>query len=126
MPEERGNKTMKVYLQLFLRRIARIICPSVKKTLYAEDELFKGISKSQLICNNSGAWGKREISEASWFESTVLLPFEGLLLKAPIGYREYLERIYGDYMSLPPEEKRISHHSTVIIDLDKSYKEYML
>ena len=36
--------------------------------------------------------------------------FEGNLFKCPVGYKEVLTALYGDYMKLPPEEKRVSHH----------------
>jgi len=36
----------------------------------------------------------------------VLLPFEGRMYYAPAKYEEYLTRVYGDYMKLPPIEKR--------------------
>lgn len=36
----------------------------------------------------------------------VLLAFEGRQYYAPARYVEYLERVYGDYMQLPPLEKR--------------------
>ena len=39
------------------------------------------------------------------------LEFEGHMLKGPKGYHKYLSQLYGDdYMELPPEEKRVSHH----------------
>lgn len=34
----------------------------------------------------------------SWFESTVELPFENTTLPAPVGYKEVLTAIYGNYM----------------------------
>ena len=37
--------------------------------------------------------------------------FEGKFYKIPIGYDEWLRAFYGEYMELPPEEERISHHS---------------
>lgn len=41
----------------------------------------------------------------------VMLEFEGHLLPAPAQYDFLLHRIYGDYMQLPPKEKRkIEHH----------------
>ncbi len=38
------------------------------------------------------------------------LEFEDGLFKAPVNYKECLTNIYGNYMQLPPLEKRVSHH----------------
>lgn len=35
--------------------------------------------------------------------------FEGRSIKNPICYDEYLTRMYGDYMKLPPEDQRVMH-----------------
>jgi lipopolysaccharide cholinephosphotransferase len=58
-------------------------------------------------------WGygiKEKISKKS-FESTVEVQFEDGYYDAPIGYDEYLTNLYGDYLQLPSEEKRVSHHN---------------
>lgn len=55
--------------------------------------------------------------EGAWCETTVDLPFEDLRLMAPAGYVHVLEKIYGDYMTLPPEEKRRPAHSTIEIQI---------
>ena len=44
------------------------------------------------------------------FDRTVNLEFNGKMYPAPVGYHEYLTALYGNYMELPPEEKRVSHH----------------
>lgn len=36
--------------------------------------------------------------------------FEGFKFMIPCGYDEILSTIYGDYMTLPPEERRVAHH----------------
>lgn len=54
--------------------------------------------------------GEKEVLERSWFSDRVLMEFEGEQFYAPIGYNEYLERLFGNYMELPPEEERITHH----------------
>lgn len=45
-------------------------------------------------------------------------------VRVPANFEGYLTKVYGDYMKLPPEEKRVAHHYNEIIDLNKSYKEY--
>jgi len=47
--------------------------------------------------------------ETSAFDETVELDFEDMKLIAPKGYDHCLRQQYGDYMQLPPEEKRIAH-----------------
>ena len=37
--------------------------------------------------------------------------FEGHYVKVMKGYDDYLTTIYGNYMQLPPQEKRITHHA---------------
>lgn len=46
-----------------------------------------------------------------WCSQTVDMEFEGEMLMAPAGWHEILTLVYGDYMALPPEEKRIPSHS---------------
>lgn len=42
--------------------------------------------------------------------SSVDIEFESKTYKTMIGYRDYLERTYGDYMTLPPVEQRVTHN----------------
>lgn len=44
------------------------------------------------------------------FETYKLERFEGNEYKIPVGYHQWLTKVYGNYMKLPPEDKRISHH----------------
>lgn len=44
------------------------------------------------------------------FSAFVKKPFEGKEYSVLIGYDEYLKQLFGDYMQLPPEEKRVTHH----------------
>ena len=58
------------------------------------------------------------------FNQVEYLDFEGYKLPVMKGYKRYLEEIWGDYMKLPPIEKRVAKHDTVLIDLENSYKKY--
>lgn len=50
--------------------------------------------------------------QKEWFDKSVDIEFEGRLFSAPAGYDAVLKTNYGDYMRLPPEEKRVSHHNS--------------
>lgn len=45
----------------------------------------------------------------SWYEDTIDIPFCGVILKGARDYDEYLRFLYGEYMKLPPIEKRKCH-----------------
>lgn len=55
--------------------------------------------------------------EGAWCEHAVDLPFEDTKLMVPAGYEHVLEWIYGDYMTLPPVEKRVPAHSSIAIEI---------
>ncbi|MBQ3625833.1 MAG: LicD family protein, partial [Synergistaceae bacterium] len=60
------------------------------------------------------------------FKSTIEVPFEDTTMRVPVGYDRYLTMDFGDYMTLPPEDKRRSLHieTAKIIDFERSYKYY--
>ena len=53
----------------------------------------------------------RDRFEKDVFTKRVKVEFEGGEYWAPLRYDEYLKGMYGDYMKLPPLEKRITHHT---------------
>ena len=55
-----------------------------------------------------------------FFESTAIGKFENLEVPMPCEFDKILKIIYGDYMQLPPEEKRYNHHS-IFFDPDEAY-----
>ena len=68
-------------------------------------------SDTKLI-GNFTAYSK-VVAEKELFLTTIKVTFEGKKYNAPIGYDKWLRLFYGDYMQLPPEEKRISTHKFV-------------
>lgn len=50
-----------------------------------------------------------------WYKDFYEAEFEGNVYKLPAKYDEYLSFLYGDYLILPPEEARVSHHETDIV-----------
>ncbi|WP_159634895.1 LicD family protein [Sphingobacterium composti Ten et al. 2007 non Yoo et al. 2007] len=74
---------------------------------------------AEMVGNYGGMWGIKEFWPKSWFSGFVLKEFEGLSVRVPAMYNEILVQVYGDYMKLPPLEKRISHHNLAFINIEK-------
>lgn len=51
----------------------------------------------------------KEFFSKSVFEKAVYVKFRDREFPIPIGYKEYLTKMYGNYMKLPPEKDRIYH-----------------
>ncbi len=54
--------------------------------------------------------------EAAWFSEHTTLSFNGRAFPAPAGYDALLRCLYGDYMQLPPEDKRHPEHIAEITE----------
>lgn len=59
------------------------------------------------------------------FDEYVELPFEDTIMRCPRDYDMFLKSLFGDYMRLPPEEAQKPHHEYEVLDLDKSYSDYL-
>ena len=62
----------------------------------------------------STVWGTKKTFNKEWFKTSTDTNFEKKLFKTPIGYKKYLEKVYGDYMKLPKEEDRVGHGETYL------------
>ena len=81
-------------------------------------------SCDRVICHG-GIWGKREICDKSQYGKGKMVKFEDVDVRIPEHDHEYLTQKYDNYMELPPVEKQVSHHDTLFVDLNRSYKEYL-
>lgn len=107
--------------------LIRAIAKNTNKTrlLRALDRTLKhkGSAEEYLTGNFLGRWGKREIVAAHILSSRTTLNFEGHQFYAPLNHDSYLKSVYGDYMTLPPESKRLPAHPALKVNLDQPYKE---
>lgn len=58
------------------------------------------------------------------FENIVFHKFENMDLPIMAGYEDYLTKIWGDYMELPPVEERVAKHDTVYTSVNEPYLKY--
>lgn len=118
------NKSFSSKIKGFvLKCVAKFV--SLEKIIQKRDAMYISQTNESIWANNGGAWGVKEICPASWYGEGVDLVFEGIKVKVPEKYELWLTQVYGDYMKLPPEEKRVTHHYTEVIDTEKSYTEYI-
>ena len=105
--------------------IMKTLYPSINKLVRKREKVYTACKNGAKIANHSGAWGDKEIVPGEWYDSGAELMFEGMQTIGPKCYEKWLTQVYGDYMQLPPVEKRKGHHYTEAVSFDKPYTEYM-
>lgn len=103
----RGSDKLKYSISRVIHYSA-LLCPEflLKNLTLATMKFFSNDAKH--LVNLCGDYGYRErINVDERFEEIL---FEDVLFKVPCCRKEYLTNIYGDYMQLPPLEKRGNKH----------------
>ena len=67
--------------------------------------------KSNYVGCICGSYRDKEILQSGVFNEYIEINFEDTKFMIIKEYNQYLANIYGDYMKLPPEEKRMTHHT---------------
>lgn len=58
------------------------------------------------------AYWERDCTTRRVYEETLRMQFEDIEVNVPVGYKEYLDNLYGkDWMQIPDESKRKTHHN---------------
>ena len=91
----------------------------IQKSLY---RLYTQKSSGDYLLSDSGTFGKQAIWEPCLFQEKLMVPFGSILLPVPLDFDFYLTKCYGQYMSLPPIEDRVSHHDFYIAEACNKYK----
>lgn len=105
-----GSTVFKKYIKYILKPLARIV--GKKRCIDKIEEIINlhPYSESMYVgCVSNGIYGVGERMLKSEFEKSVNVEFEGYIFKTFSCWDSYLKGIYGDYMKLPPIEKRKIH-----------------
>lgn len=84
------------------QRLISILLKKIDKTNYEKS--------SYVACLLWSTYKEKEILPKKMFEEYIDVTFENCSFKAIKDYDIYLRNYYGNYMELPPVEKRIAHH----------------
>lgn len=81
-------------------------------------ELHCSYDDSEMVAFYHRVYGYKERIPKKWIEDRIMHRFESVEVMIPKDYVEYLTHFYGDYMQIPPVEKR-DKHTIDYINLDK-------
>ncbi len=70
--------------------------------------------ESNYIHGSTSYYTDKAVFLREWFDGKRTIEYEGELFSIPSGAEKILTSIYGDYMSLPPENKRTRSHFAVL------------
>ncbi len=104
--ESKFRNTLLKLIKLCSRLISTEKC---KKMLIHHMTKYNKHSTKRIICYG-GRYLLKEVLDSNHIKQRVLHQFEDYQFYIPKDYHEYLTFLYGDYMQLPPKEKRCSEH----------------
>ena len=114
-----GTTKWKAILKTPLVLLGKFV-DSRKIALHIDKVLKKyDVNNNSCVASFLGCYGVREQMPSSFLE-TVQVEFEGHMFPTTKEWDYYLSSLYGDYMELPPENKRIQH-SMIAYYKDKEY-----
>lgn len=112
-----------------LKKIFRLfgIHKRTKKILVKYENLISSYSTetSKIWCNHGNWQGKLEYAPQEQYGSGITMSFEGLEVRIPQKYDEYLTQKYGDWRAELPKEQQVGHHFYEKLDLKNSYRMYI-
>ena len=100
--------------------VPRFLSSSIRKKLLMMDGSFNIEGGSNYCCYH-GSYAGKDYYEKEWFSHFIQTDFCDFKVFIPVGYDEYLSRLYGSYMQLPPVEKQVTHHYHYFLDLNRHY-----
>lgn len=90
-----GHFSVERLRELRRKQIERLYQPDGTETLWSPGGAYKA---------------DKEFFPAQWYRETAEMSFEGESFSVPIDWQKYLSRHYGNFMELPPLEKRQPQH----------------
>ncbi len=108
-------------IQLLFSKILHLLLMLLPKNYFVKKHIMTmrqyENENTNLVANfTQGKWW---VCEKSVFIKTIPIEFEGKFYNAPNDYNKWLKICYNDYMKLPPENERTTHHEYVAYSIIK-------
>ena len=104
-----GKSKLKQYLKPILKLPFAFL--NIRKVCEMIDELAQkyDYEKSEYIGGIVWGYGPQERILKRDYLNSIRMNFENQYFQVPSNYEQYLKQLYGNYMELPPESKRVVH-----------------
>ncbi len=90
-----------------------------KRKVLALRDKTRGFRAEHLYVYGIHDFPAHKLYRKEWFDTSKLLPFEDYQISVHNGVHEYLSTQFGDYMTPPSVEDRVSNHGKYYISLDE-------
>ncbi len=110
-----------------LRRALRIFGFHKRTACYLEEyeAMIKKYENADVYCNYGNFRGEMEKTPKEIYGNGREAVFEGLRVRVPSRWDEYLTEKYGAWRADPPKDEQVGHHYYTVLDLNKSYETYV-
>ena len=115
-PYHTGMRSLKFNLKVLYGRLLELLGVETVNSVIAKisecAQRYSGVETDYCGITSISHYGMKEKNPRINYSKSIYLVFENQQYPAPVGFADYLKRLYGeDYMQLPPEEKRQTHHT---------------
>lgn len=100
-------------------RIGKLL--NINKRLHKFDKFRTKYSfdETELIIGSTTSYIEKSIFNKEWFDGERCIEFEGEEYKIPSKAELILEKLYNNYMQLPPVDKRVRSHFSILYKADE-------
>ena len=83
------------------------------------------VELSDIVCNHGNRYREKDYIPKEYYGNGVMMLFEGMNVRVPEKYDEYLACLYDDWRTPPPENEQKAIHPCEICDTKRIYKNYV-
>lgn len=124
LPRKEKSKTKEMMKRIYMgfcKTLSKLKLLNARKIALKINENASKYPKSCCLCSSMQPLGLnvRGYAHTHCFDELILADFENHRFFIPKGYDEVLSNSYGNYMELPPEYARVTHHLSDVYILSK-------